>query len=168
MHGILEVSSVLGQGSAFSVDLPIAETATASRPAPEAGDLITRLDYRSDKRVLYVEDMVENVRPVEQILTHRPSITLIPAMLAGIAMDRAREHHPDLILLDLHLPDMPGEEVLQLLHADPATRDIPIVMLSADATQRHIDQLLNASAAAYLSPAPRRSPPPAHRRRDAR
>jgi CheY-like chemotaxis protein len=98
-----------------------------------------------------VEDMVENVRLVEGILAHRPSISLIPAMLAGLALDLAREHLPDLILLDLHLPDMPGDRLLQLLHADPATRDIPVVVLSADATTHHIDQLTAAGVTAYLT-----------------
>jgi CheY-like chemotaxis protein len=95
--------------------------------------------------------MVENVRLVEQILKHRPSVTLIPAMLAGVALDLARQHHPDLVLLDLHLPDMPGEEVLRRLRADPATRGVPVVILSADATKHHITELLAAGADAYLT-----------------
>ena len=60
------------------------------------------------KTVLYVEDMVENFRPVEQILRQRPSVTLLPAMLADVALDLARQQLPHLILLDLRLPDMPG------------------------------------------------------------
>jgi CheY-like chemotaxis protein len=91
------------------------------------------------------------VRLVDQILTHRPSVTLIPAMLGGVALELAREHHPDLVLLDLHLPDMPGEQLLTLLRAEPGTRDTPIVVLSADATQHHIDRLHAAGVAAYLT-----------------
>jgi CheY-like chemotaxis protein len=98
-----------------------------------------------------VEDLVENVRLVEQILKQRPSVTVIPAMLAGVALDLARQHQPDLILLDLHLPDMPGEQVLQRLRADPVTSDIPVVILSADATQRHMSQLMTVGADAYLT-----------------
>jgi CheY-like chemotaxis protein len=101
--------------------------------------------------VLYVEDMVENVRLVEQILARRPSVTLLPAMLAGVALDLARQHHPDLVLLDLHLPDLPGEEVLARLRADPGTSGIPVIVLSADATQDHIHRLTAAGADAYLT-----------------
>jgi len=57
--------------------------------------------------VLYVDDMVENLRLVEQILSHRPSVTKLAAMLGGVALDLAAQHRPDVILLDLNLPDMP-------------------------------------------------------------
>ncbi len=151
MGGTLDVSSLLGQGSTFSIELPAAIRATAEPPTPDRDALIAPRRYTTAKTVLYVEDMVANVRLVEQILTRRPSITLIPAMLAGIALDLAREHRPDLVLLDLHLPDLPGEEVMRRLHADPVTRDAPIVVLSADATRRQVDQLLAAGATAYLT-----------------
>jgi CheY-like chemotaxis protein len=101
--------------------------------------------------VLYVEDMVENLRLVEQVLRQRPSITLLPAMLAGVALDLARQHHPDLILLDLHLPDMPGQDAMHQLRTDPATRDIPIIILSADAAQSQASKLLAAGATDYLT-----------------
>jgi CheY-like chemotaxis protein len=116
-----------------------------TRPNPlPAIRVVVRRDYDIPKAILYVEDMAENVRLVERILERRPAITLIPAMLAGVALDPAREHRPDLILLDLHLPDLPGEEVIRRLRADETMRHIPVVVLSADATQRHIDQLLAA------------------------
>jgi CheY-like chemotaxis protein len=58
---------------------------------------------------------------------------------------------PDLVLLDLHLPDIHGAEVLELLRANPTTRDIPIVVTSADATPGQIERLLAAGADAYLT-----------------
>jgi signal transduction histidine kinase/ActR/RegA family two-component response regulator len=150
MNGDLDVTSTPGEGSTFSIDLPTAQPPGADQPT-DRPDQVHRRAYAGPRRILYVEDMVENVRLVEQILTHRPSITLIPAMLAGIALDLAREHHPDLILLDLHLPDMPGEEVLRLLRADPTLRDIPVLILSADATQHQVNQLQVAGTAGYLT-----------------
>jgi signal transduction histidine kinase/CheY-like chemotaxis protein len=149
--GTLDVSSLPGKGSTFWFDLPTASPATIGHATAEDQHLLALRGYPSPKRVLYVEDMVENVRLVEGILAHRPAITLIPAMLAGVALDLAREHRPDVILLDLHLPDMPGEQLLALLHAESATCDIPVVVLSADATQHHIDQLHAAGVAAYLT-----------------
>jgi CheY-like chemotaxis protein len=66
-------------------------------------------------------------------------------------VELAREHHPDLILLDLHLPDMHGSEVLRRLRADTRTSDIPVVVISADATRSAVDELLAAGADAYLT-----------------
>ena len=66
-------------------------------------------------------------------------------------MDLAREHHPDLVLLDLNLPDMSGSDVLRQLKTDPDTAGIPIVMLSADATVGALERLLAAGAHAYLT-----------------
>jgi signal transduction histidine kinase/ActR/RegA family two-component response regulator len=151
MGGTLDVSSLPGKGSTFWFDLPGAAPATIDQTTPEDAELLALRGYPSPKRVLYVEDMVENVRLVEQILTRRPSVILIPAMLAGVALDLAREHHPDLVLLDLHLPDMPGEQLITLMRAEPDIRDIPVVVLSADATQHHIDRLHTAGVAAYLT-----------------
>ena len=54
-------------------------------------------------------------------------------MRPQLGLDLAGQHHPDLILLDLHLPDMPGEAVLRRLWASPVTADIPVAILSADA-----------------------------------
>ncbi|MDQ1655073.1 MAG: hypothetical protein QOD41_156 [Cryptosporangiaceae bacterium] len=151
MHGTLDFTSHPGQGSAFWIELASAERTTLTLKPGEHDELLAVHTYAGPKRVLYVEDMVDNVRLVEQILTRRPSVTVIPAMLAGVALELAREHRPDLILLDLHLPDMPGEQLLTLLHADPATRRIPVVVLSADATARHVDRLMAAGADNYLS-----------------
>ncbi len=63
----------------------------------------------------------------------------------------ARQHSPDLILLDLHLPDLPGWDVLSQLKANATTRDIPVVVISADATKRQINRLMAAGAARYLT-----------------
>ena len=76
---------------------------------------------------------------------------LIPAMQGGIGIELARQHLPNLILLDLHLPDMNGGEALQRLQADYKTRDIPVVIISADATPTQVERLKRAGAAFYLT-----------------
>jgi signal transduction histidine kinase/ActR/RegA family two-component response regulator len=151
MGGTIGVASTLGVGSVFWMELAVTEPAAVSQKALVRDEVTASRAYSSAKTVLYVEDMVENVRLVEQILARRPSVTLLPAMLAGVALDLARQHHPDLVLLDLHLPDLPGEEVLARLRADPGTSGIPVIVLSADATQDHIDRLRAAGADAYLT-----------------
>jgi len=72
-------------------------------------------------------------------------------MQGRLALDLARQHAPDLILLDLHLPDMPGWEVLAELQRHHVTRDIPVVVISADATSRQIKRLMSAGARSYLT-----------------
>ncbi len=151
MGGSTGVTSTPGQGSVFWIDIPAAEPVAVTQSAVGHDPIVASRSYPAAKTVLYVEDMVENLRLVEQVLRQRPSTTLIPAMLAGVALDLARQHRPDLILLDLRLPDMPGEDVIHELRIDPATRNIPIVILSANATRRHIDRLIAAGADAYLT-----------------
>lgn len=72
-------------------------------------------------------------------------------MQGGLGLQLARDHLPDLILLDLHLPDIRGDEVLARLLRDPATASIPVVVASADATQRQIERLVRMGARAYLT-----------------
>jgi len=101
--------------------------------------------------VLYIEDNVSNLKLVERVLAQRPAVTLLSAMAGRPGLDTARTHQPDLVLLDLHLPDIPGEEVLRHLQESPVTRAIPVVVISADATPKQIERLLGAGARAYLT-----------------
>jgi CheY-like chemotaxis protein len=71
-------------------------------------------------------------------------------MQGGLGLELAREHRPDLVLLDLHLPDIQGDVVLARLQADPAFNGTPVIVLSADATKGRVERLLEAGAAAYL------------------
>jgi len=103
------------------------------------------------RTVLYIEDNPTNVILVERLIALRPAVQLHVASRGEIGVEMAAAHHPDLILLDLHLPDISGEEVLLRLHADPATRDIPVVIVSADAMAEGITRLRTAGAAGYLT-----------------
>ena len=85
------------------------------------------------------------------LLTRRPEIQLLTAMQGGMGYELARQHHPDLILLDMNLPDMSGAEVMNLLRADSTTDSIPIVVVSADATPKQITRILDAGAQQYLT-----------------
>ncbi|MPY94530.1 MAG: response regulator [Acidimicrobiia bacterium] len=72
-------------------------------------------------------------------------------MQGRLGLGLAREHRPAVVLLDLHLPDVSGQEVLQRLREDPTTATIPVVILSADATPGQVQRLLASGAAAYLT-----------------
>jgi CheY-like chemotaxis protein len=101
--------------------------------------------------VLYIEDNLSNLKLIQRLLAHRPEVRLLPAMQGRLGLDLAREHRPHLILLDLHLPDIPGDEVLRRLREAPETRHVPVIVISADATPGQIDRLLAAGAQAYLT-----------------
>jgi len=83
--------------------------------------------------VLYVEDNLANLELVEQVLARAGNLDLVSATDGSQALQLARDMTPDLVLLDLHLPDMPGFEVLRHLRSDSSTKDIPVVIVSADA-----------------------------------
>jgi CheY-like chemotaxis protein len=155
MGGNLDLTSTPGQGSTFWIELPLAEgpveqderegqdeTVPVAELEEPAGPPIT---------VLYIEDNMSNLRLVERILGRRPGVRLISAMRPELGLELAGEHHPDLVLLDLHLPDMPGETVLHRLQTNPKTAGIPVVILSADARPGLIQRLLEQGARSFLT-----------------
>ena len=87
---------------------------------------------------------------LERVLS-RPGWRTVPALQGQLGVELAREHLPDLVLLDLHLPDISGEEVLRRLRADPRTAHTPVVVVSADATPGSVERLRLAGADAYLT-----------------
>ncbi len=102
--------------------------------------------------ILYVEDNLSDIQLVEQILeTHRPSIKLITNLYGKNAVQFAIDYIPDLILLDLNLPDIHGSEVIRLLQAEPRTAEIPVIVLSSYAMSRQIEMLLEGGDKDYLT-----------------
>ncbi len=107
---------------------------------------------RTTGTIIYIEDNVPNAELVEGIIgTYRPAIRLITFPFGKLAVQFANEYMPDLILLDLDLPDLPGIEVLANLQADANLKPIPVVIISADATPHQIEKLLTAGATNYLT-----------------
>jgi PAS domain S-box-containing protein len=150
MGGRIGVESQLDVGSTFWVELATspAPTAAAASEDPQIGP--TAPDG-PDRTVLYIEDNHANQRLVQQILARRPSITLLVASDGTRGLELARDERPALILLDLHLPDMPGREVLRLLRTNAETRHIPVLIVSADASIGQAERLTEAGAIGYLT-----------------
>jgi CheY-like chemotaxis protein len=112
---------------------------------------IAHRDVDGLRRVLYIEDNPANLKLVRLIVGLRPGVELLSAERGRAGLDLARAHRPDLILLDHHLPDMAGDEILRCLLDDPRTRDLPVVILSADTGPGQIRRLLEAGARAYVT-----------------
>jgi CheY-like chemotaxis protein len=140
---------VQGEGSTFWIELR--QTQSPLETLGAVGPTVLPRKTTEQRSILYIEDNISNLSLIETILEEDPSIHLLTAMQGRIGLDLARQHTPDLILLDLHLPDMPGAEVLSALQADEATRNIPTVVLSADATPGQLKRLLDAGARDYIT-----------------
>jgi CheY-like chemotaxis protein len=151
MGGTLGVSSIVDVGSTFWVELAAVEPVAVTASPLELDDVVGARSYAAPKQILCVEDMVTNVKLVEQILKRPRGVTIMPAMLGGIAVDLARQNRPDLILLDMQLPDIDGREVLRRLRSDPHTATIPVIIVSADATRHNDSDLLAMGARRYLT-----------------
>jgi len=148
MGGAVGADSTINRGSSFWMELPRAES--PARRATLPGTASTQTSSPAGT-VLCIEDNLPNLRLVEGVLAHRPAIKLLSAMQGGLGLELATEHRPGLILLDLQLPDIPGVEVLRRLQRDPRTRQIPVVVLSADATPGQTKRLLADGAREFLT-----------------
>ena len=154
MGGTISVESVEGQGSTFSLELPISAEAVHPPETSNGQTILPVMEATSrpvTHTVLHIEDNPSNLTLVAEVLALRPQVALLSTMQGRSGLDMAREHHPDLILLDVHLPDLPGDALLRELKEDPRTREIPVVMVSADATPLRIQRLLELGAKAYLT-----------------
>ena len=148
MKGSLTVESKVDEGTVFHVTLPRAEGESAHELVPPQTVIVTA-DYSGS--VLYIEDNASNVVLMERLLMRRPGVRLKHAHDGRSGLEMLKGARPDLIILDLHLSDMPGEEVLRRIWSDPATRNVPVAVLSADATGRSQRRLRASGAIAYLT-----------------
>jgi signal transduction histidine kinase/ActR/RegA family two-component response regulator len=157
MYGHLSAASVPGEGSTFTLTLPRApDIATApprdggdaGAPAPRAApdDLAG-----ARTRILQIEDNPANIDVVARYLKTRPGMRLQSVTSGQAGLEAAARDAPDLILLDLHLPGMHGDEVLIRLRDNPATAGIPVAVLSAEAAPSVIRHMRASGVIAYLT-----------------
>lgn len=152
MHGTVGVESKPGEGSTFWVELPQVESDKINKTLIKFSSEPEVITVAKTGTIVYAEDNISNSELVQAILeSHRPAINLITTRYGKNAISLAVEHNPDLILLDLDLPDMHGSKVMEVLRANGATRKIPVVVISADAMPGQIDNLMKAGAKDYLT-----------------
>jgi PAS domain S-box-containing protein len=149
MGGTLHARSAVGMGSTFTLELPRAAVARAPRLADD-DDLVEPAAYR--RRVIhYVEDNETNAEVMRGILALRPQVELEISTLGLDGLAAIKRRRPSLVLLDMQLPDIDGLELLRHLQAGADTSDIPVIVVSADATEARISQAIAAGATHYLT-----------------
>lgn len=163
MNGTVDVSSTVGQGSRFTVWLPsatdeqivhLAGPSHADTASPGDQGNITTSSVTSEhpaQVILYVEDNLANMALLQGIVDRRHGCRLVGAPTLDAARASIREGLPDAIILDLHLPDGHGQDLLRELRSTEATRHIPVVVLTADATSTTRKRLMGAGANKFVT-----------------
>ncbi|AIC20316.1 ATP-binding protein [Pseudomonas chlororaphis] len=165
MDGSLRVHSTPGQGCCFTLQLPFVQVAAAGAHRPLEQQALEQqaleqsvsvlparvetVEYRG--QVLCIEDNLSSLALIETLLQRRPGIRLLSSMQGQMGLDLARQHAPQLILLDVSLPDLAGLEVLRRLRESPSTASTPVLMITADASALTHRALLQAGATAILT-----------------
>ena len=153
MHGQLHVESRAGAGCRVWFELPLAASEPVSLLGAESSALAKLTEMAADLRgtVLYIEDNPQNQRLVSLVLRRLPGVRLLLASNGAEGLALIRAEIPDLVLLDIHLPDMSGIEVAAQIAASAPGRKIPMVGISADAMADVIESGYAAGFSAYLT-----------------
>jgi PAS domain S-box-containing protein len=152
LHGSVGFRSVCGQGSEFWVDMPVHEPGARSSVPPAIRDVGSgNLAGVGRRLILYVEDNPANVTFMEDLIAGFENIDLITAPTAETGVEVARRRLPEGIIMDINLPGMSGLDALEALRDASETRDIPVIALSAAATEREKQRGIQAGFYRYLT-----------------
>ncbi len=154
MGGRIEVESSPGRGTVFAVTLPAAATADPNQAEATQADTVPDIlgamtPVERSGTILYIEDNAVNVLLVEELVKTMGGLTIVSEPSGAAGVGRALSLRPDLVLIDLQLPDFDGYEVLRRLRADTRTRAIPCIALSANAMREDIERGLASGFADY-------------------
>ena len=151
MDGSVKVTSEAGQGSIFILELLKGHELKVSSPSKENCLTLPKFKPNRDEyKLLYIEDNTANLTLVRQILKRRKDITLLTAPQAQVGIDLARAHAPDLILMDINLPEIDGIEAFRRLSILESTKHIPVIAVSANAMELDIKKALKIGFKAYI------------------
>jgi CheY-like chemotaxis protein len=153
MGGAIGAESTVGAGSVFWFELNSTAEPRHSLEKDE-GTASPRPHAPHGERpytLLYVEDNPANLELIERIIARHPRIRLLTEVNANRGIEIARVSRPEVILMDINLPDISGYEALKILRSDPATAHIPVIAISANAMPHDIERSLKAGFFRYLT-----------------
>ena len=154
MGGSINVTSTEGIGSTFLLELPLADQNTLDNEYNPISKIKETFDQNStlDKRVvLYIEDNTQNWKFLKTLFERWPSIELIIANTGNEGVELSKKYLPDLILLDIQLPDIDGYDVFKQLSTKQSTQAIPVVAISADVLQENVNRMEKTGFIDYLT-----------------
>ena len=152
MQGSVGFRSTSGKGSEFWVDLPGDKSAVRpSTPSSIRAEAPPRASGAGRRLVLYVEDNPANVTFMEDLVTCIESVDLVTTPTAEIGLEFARRRRPEVIIMDINLPGMSGLEALRSLRGWPETKDIPVIALTAAASERDKQRGIASGFNQYLT-----------------
>jgi PAS domain S-box-containing protein len=153
MGGVIGVESTVGEGSVFWFELGSAAAPKLSTGRPKHAPMAQAQAEEGAplRTLLYVEDNPANLKLVEQLIARRANMCLLTATNGTLGIDLARDHQPDVILMDINLPGISGIEALAILRWDPATAHIPVMAISANAMPGDINKGMEAGFFRYLT-----------------
>ncbi len=152
MKGKIDFESEVGKGTTFSLQLIKGEA--PELPCPETTEQTSEKDCVSsenNKLVLYIEDNPANLKLVEEIFKVLDGVSLLTAPQAAMGIELAKSHLPDLILMDINLPEMDGHTALKLLKSYEETKDIPTIAISANAMKGDVEKGLKSGFLSYIT-----------------
>jgi PAS domain S-box-containing protein len=144
----IRVESQLGQGSTFWFELEAPVVAPQWEPPVTEGLVTGYIGPR--KRVLVVDDLAEN-RAVVVAMLGQLGFDMVEAVNGRDGLEKAHELHPDLILMDIVMPEMGGLEAIRRLRQSPDSKDVPIIAVSASASDVDTRDCLSAGANTFLA-----------------
>ena len=152
MGGMIYVQSEVGVGSTFTIELPL-ESLAEHDDIETVGDDMTssQTQLKIQHTILYIEDNPANLNLVAQIMGRRKHVHLLTAHTPEIGIKLARERLPELILLDINMPNINGYEVMEIFKADASLKNIPVIAVTANAMSRDIERGKAAGFSDYIT-----------------
>jgi len=153
MNGDIGVQSEYGKGSTFWIKLPACKALDENQ---KIDDALTNKNIKIFKEniectVLYIEDNPANLKLVSMLLNRLPNVHMWSAHEPMLGLELAKEHVPDIILLNINLPGIDGYEVLKQLRSNDLTSTIPVIAISANAMNKDIKKGLQAGFEKYIT-----------------
>ena len=146
MSGHIGVESVYGEGTTFWVDIPLGNFSDINKPEQQSSEIKNRVS-----NVLYIEDNAANLKVVETLIDQYTEFKLMSASNGEEGLLAINKNQPDIILLDINLPDTNGFDVIKTIKQNPQTKDIPIIIVSANAMPVDIEKALAAGCEKYIT-----------------